>query len=133
MHCCQMIDFLVIGGGIAGISVAARLSEDGSCKVLEREAHLAYHTSGRSAALYEENYGSPSTIALAKAGHADWDNLLAGVLSPRGFMLLCLRGEERESIHRSRGAVEGARFAGSRRSIARALSLIHISEPTRPY
>ena len=94
MHCCQMIDFLVIGGGIAGISVAARLSGDGSCKVLEREAHLGYHTSGRSAALYEENYGSPSTIALAKAGHADWDNLLAGVLSPRGFMLLCLRGEE---------------------------------------
>ena len=94
MHCCQMIDFLVIGGGIAGISVAARLSDDGSCRVLEREAHLGYHTSGRSAALYEENYGSPSTIALAKAGHADWDNLLAGVLSPRGFMLLCLRGEE---------------------------------------
>ena len=89
-----MIDFLVIGGGIAGISVAARLSDYGSCRVLEREAHLAYHTSGRSAALYEENYGSPSTIALAKAGRADWDNLLAGVLSPRGFMLLCLRGEE---------------------------------------
>ena len=28
-----------------------------------------------------------------------------------------LRGEERESIHRSRSAVEGARFVGSRRSI----------------
>ena len=89
-----MEDFIIIGGGIAGISAAARLAEHGTCRVLEREAHLAYHSSGRSAALYEENYGSPSTIALAKAGRADWDDFLDGVLSPRGFMLLCLRGEE---------------------------------------
>ena len=89
-----MEDFIIIGGGIAGISAAARLAEHGSCQVLERETHLAYHSSGRSAALYEENYGSPSTIALAKAGRADWEDLLEGVLSPRGFMLLCLRGED---------------------------------------
>ena len=89
-----MLDFLVIGGGIAGISAAARLSSLGKCLVLEREQHLAYHSSGRSAALYEVNYGSPSTIALAKASRKDFDSLLTGVLSPRGFMLLCLRGEE---------------------------------------
>ena len=89
-----MWDFLVIGAGIAGISSAARLSSYGSCLVLERENCMAYHTSGRSAALYEVNYGSPSTIALAKAGRKDFDSLLSGVLSPRGFMLLCLRGEE---------------------------------------
>jgi len=94
MHDWGMLDFLIIGGGIAGISSAARLSEYGSCLVLEREAHLAYHSSGRSAALYEENYGSTSTIALAKAGRGDWDDLLSGVRSPRGFMLVCLRGEE---------------------------------------
>ena len=90
----MMFDFLVIGGGIAGISAAARLSSLGKCLVLEREPHLAYHSSGRSAALYEVNYGSPSTIALAKAGRKDFDSLLSGVLSPRGFILLCLRGEE---------------------------------------
>ena len=94
VHDCPMDDFIIIGGGIAGISAAARLSEHGTCRVLEREAHLAYHSPGRSAALYEENYGSPSTIALAKAGRADLDDFLDGVLSPRGFMLLCLRGEE---------------------------------------
>jgi len=90
----MMFDFLVIGGGIAGISAAARLSSLGKCLVLEREPHPAYHSSGRSAALYEVNYGSPSTIALAKAGRKDFDSLLSGVLSPRGFILLCLRGEE---------------------------------------
>ena len=89
-----MLDFVIIGGGIAGISAAARLSEHGSALVLERETHLAYHTSGRSAALYEKNYGSPSTIALAKAARGEWSDLLSGVLSPRGFMLVCLRGEE---------------------------------------
>ena len=36
-----MTDFLIIGGGIAGISAAARLSHLGSVTVLEAEANLA--------------------------------------------------------------------------------------------
>ena len=46
-------DFLIIGGGIAGVSAAARLSELGSVIVLEAEEALAHHASGRSAALFE--------------------------------------------------------------------------------
>ena len=89
-----MLDYLIIGGGIAGISAASRLSEYGATLVLEAETHLAYHTSGRSAALYEQNYGSLSTVALAKAARADFDSMLSGVLSTRGFLLVCLQGEE---------------------------------------
>ena len=59
-----MTDFLVIGGGIAGLSAGARLSALGNVTVLEREPALGYHASGRSAALYEETYGLPSTVAL---------------------------------------------------------------------
>ena len=109
-----MLDYLIIGGGIAGISAAARLSEHGATLVLEAEAHLAYHTSGRSAALYEQNYGSPSTVALAKAARADFDGMLSGVLSPRGFLLVCLQGEEAqfeydlEHMHLSEVAVADA-------------------------
>ena len=62
-----MIDFLIIGGGIAGVSAAARLSELGSVTLLEGENALAYHASGRSAALFEQNYGKTSTVALNKA------------------------------------------------------------------
>ena len=62
-----MIDFLVIGGGIAGTSVGARLSKLGTVHLLERESALAYHASGRSAALFEQSYGLPSTIALNEA------------------------------------------------------------------
>jgi len=81
-----MIDFLVIGGGIAGISAAARLSELGSVTVLEAEDALGYHASGRSAALYEANYGKPSTVALNEASY-DY-HVAAGVLSPRGFLIV---------------------------------------------
>lgn len=81
-----MIDFLVIGGGIGGASAAARLSELGSVTLLEAEDALAYHASGRSAALFEENYGKPSTVALNAVSH-DF-HLRADVLSPRGLMLI---------------------------------------------
>jgi choline dehydrogenase-like flavoprotein len=50
-------DYAVIGGGIAGISAAAELATSNRVLVLEREPHLAYHTTGRSAAIYSETYG----------------------------------------------------------------------------
>ena len=81
-----MIDFLIIGGGIAGGSAAARLTQLGSVMLLEAEDALAYHTSGRSAALFEQNYGKPSTVALNKASYAF--HKTANVLSPRGLMLI---------------------------------------------
>ena len=58
-------DFLIIGGGIAGISAAARLSALGSVVVLEAEDHLAHHASGRSAALYEPHCGAAPVVGLA--------------------------------------------------------------------
>ena len=81
-----MIDFLIIGGGIAGISAAARLSALGRVTLLEGEDALGYHASGRSAALFEENYGKPATIALNAASRQF--HIAAEVLSPRGFMLV---------------------------------------------
>ena len=62
-----MIDFLVIGGGIAGLSAGARLSRHGQVTVLEAEDALGYHASGRSAALFEQSYGPPSVVALNRA------------------------------------------------------------------
>ena len=40
----------VIGGGIAGLSLAARLARHGSVVVLEAESAPGYHASGRSVA-----------------------------------------------------------------------------------
>lgn len=83
-----MIDFLVIGGGIAGTSIGARLSHLGHVTLLERETALAYHASGRSAALFEESYGLPSTIALNEASSDYHFTANGGVTSPRGLMLI---------------------------------------------
>ncbi|MEP3346465.1 MAG: FAD-dependent oxidoreductase [Litoreibacter sp.] len=94
-----MIDFLVIGGGIAGASAAARLSELGSVVLLEREDALAYHASGRSAAMFEETYGKPSTIALNQASK-DWHLNVNGSRDlPRGVMLIGRAADEQDFDH----------------------------------
>jgi D-arginine dehydrogenase len=62
-----MPDFVVIGGGIAGVAAAAHLAPHGSVTLLEMEATLAYHTTGRSAALFMVNYGGEGSRPLARA------------------------------------------------------------------
>ncbi len=60
-------DFAVVGAGIAGLSVAARLSEQASVVLIERESQPAYHSSGRSAAVFIEGYESPLVAGLTRA------------------------------------------------------------------
>ena len=90
-----MNDFLIIGGGIAGISAAARLSHLGKVTVLEAESALGFHASGRSAAMFEETYGSPSTVALNQASRTYHESTNGGVLSPRGLMLI---GSDKDQV-----------------------------------
>lgn len=85
-----MSDFIVIGGGIAGISAAARLSAHATVTLIEAEDALGYHASGRSAALFEEHYGCPSVVALNRASAAFHQTYL----TPRGFLLLGRKGAE---------------------------------------
>ncbi|WP_415919797.1 NAD(P)/FAD-dependent oxidoreductase [Tateyamaria sp. SN6-1] len=85
-----MSDFVVIGGGIAGLSAAARLAPHAQVTVLEAETALGYHASGRSAALFEQNYGLPAVRALNRASAA----FHQPYLSPRGLLLLGRAGED---------------------------------------
>lgn len=80
-------DFLIIGGGIAGISAAAELSALGSVTLLEAEGALAHHASGRSAALYEPRYGAGPVVELSLASGPHFA-AMEGVLSPRGIMMV---------------------------------------------
>lgn len=62
-------DAIVIGGGIAGASVGAFLAEDGlKVILLEKESSLAYHTTGRSAALVTPYYGPDAMRAFGAIG-----------------------------------------------------------------
>jgi len=89
-----MGDAIVIGGGIAGISVAAELAVAGAeVALLEAETQLAYHTTGRSAALYFESYGHPTVRALSRASRRYFEDPPTGttdapLLSPRGAMVV---------------------------------------------
>lgn len=83
-----MTDILVIGGGIAGLSAAARLAPHAAVTLLETEPALGYHTSGRSAALYEETYGLPSTVALNRASKSFFLNDNPHLVTPRGLLVV---------------------------------------------
>jgi D-arginine dehydrogenase len=80
-------DFLVIGAGIAGASAGYWLSKHGRVTVLERESQPGYHTTGRSAALFMESYGTPQVRALTMASRAFLEN------PPEGFAEHPLLGE----------------------------------------
>ncbi|SMX31270.1 NAD(P)/FAD-dependent oxidoreductase [Actibacterium lipolyticum] len=83
-----MNDFLIIGGGIAGLSVGARLSALGTVTILEAEEALGYHASGRSAALFDETYGHPTATALNRASRDYHATANGGILSDRGLMIV---------------------------------------------
>lgn len=57
-------DFLIIGGGVAGLSAAARLARHGKVAVLEAEEALGYHSSGRSATFSHYGIGNNAVRAL---------------------------------------------------------------------
>ena len=89
-------DFVIIGAGMAGASTAWQLAQSGgdappSVLVLERESQPGYHTTGRSAALFEEHYGPAQVQALTRASRAFYDVPPAGfadapILTPRGVL-----------------------------------------------
>jgi D-arginine dehydrogenase len=89
----KTVDFIVIGGGIAGASVACRLAVHGSVALLEAEGHPGYHTTGRSAALFSERYRNPVIRGLAAASGvllaAPPDGFAEGsLLTPRGLLII---------------------------------------------
>ncbi|MEY9775856.1 NAD(P)/FAD-dependent oxidoreductase [Arthrobacter sp. MW3 TE3886] len=85
-------DVVIVGGGIAGLSLASTLA--GQCRValIEAEQTLAYHTSARSARQLIPSYGPPvvqeltvRTLDLIAAEDAERPE---PVLTPRSFMLI---------------------------------------------
>ncbi|MGO4805651.1 NAD(P)/FAD-dependent oxidoreductase [Arthrobacter sp. 2MCAF15] len=85
-------DVVIVGGGIAGLSLASALAGQCSVALIEAEQTLAYHTSARSARQLIPSYGPPvvqeltaRTLDVIAAQDADRPE---PVLSPRSFMLI---------------------------------------------
>jgi D-arginine dehydrogenase len=66
-------DFLVIGAGIAGASVAYELSRSSRVCLIEAESQPGFHSTGRSAALFAPSYGGREIRAATRASRAFFD------------------------------------------------------------
>jgi D-arginine dehydrogenase len=115
-------DVIIIGGGIAGLSLAARLAPDAHITLLEAEATTGYHASGRSAALYEPRYGAPAVVELSLASEPFF-MAAEGILSPRGLLMLG-RAEEAVAFHHDADAMALAEI-----SVAEAQAMVPILNP----
>jgi D-arginine dehydrogenase len=105
-------DVLVIGGGIAGLSLAARLSERARVAVIEGESAPGYHASGRSVAVVHFGLGEQvvrtlTALSLAQlAAHGTRHPALHIAAAAQGAALDAL-----EETHRSFGC-DYARLSG---------------------
>lgn len=85
-------DVLIVGGGIAGLSLASALAPFSSVVLVEAEGTLGYHTSSRSARQLIPSYGPGPVLDLTRRTL----DLLDGVQSstglpltvPRAFLLI---------------------------------------------
>lgn len=100
----QTADVVVIGGGIAGLSIAARMAEHARVVVLEGESAPGYHASGRSVAF--AHYGLGETVvrtltALSMAELAEHGSLHAALHIADAGDVAAL--DELEDVHRQFG------------------------------
>lgn len=103
----QDFDFAVVGAGIAGVSAAYHLAPQARVVILEREHVAAYHTTGRSAALHSETYGSAEIRAITVASGRFYRKPPAGftdhpLLTPRGA-LIAGRAEQQAATQKAAG------------------------------
>ncbi len=83
----ETADFLIIGGGVMGASIAYYLAQQRSGRVvlLEREA-LASGTTGRSGAIVRQHYSNDFTIRMAKESLIVFQHFAEQVGGDCGFM-----------------------------------------------
>ena len=109
-------DVAVIGGGIAGASVAYWAAGAGArVTLVERERELAFHTTGRSAAQYLENYGDETVRRLTMASRSflhepPADLVDRSLLSPRPMLEV---GHESDLDLLRQRAADGQRLVAS--------------------
>jgi D-arginine dehydrogenase len=128
-------DVIVIGGGIAGASAAYEIASFTSVIVLEREAHAGYHSTGRSAASFTENYASTLIRRLAIASRAFLEAPPAGfsehsLLSPRGLLTIARR-DQLDKL--ARDLEIGRRFVPNIRAIDPAEAIARVPILRREY
>lgn len=96
-------DVVVIGGGIAGVSIAYELAAHRRVTLLEAETSLATHSTGRSAAMYVPGHGVPLVRSLIKASGPRFVALAEqlgapALLRPRPVLWAAFEGEGEQAL-----------------------------------
>jgi D-arginine dehydrogenase len=86
-------DVAIVGAGMAGTGLAADLAGDFEVVLLEQESRPGYHSTGRSAAIFIQNYGNSVIRALSRASAplfrgAEPDIFPTPLLSQRGILYI---------------------------------------------
>src|SRR5262245_57308237 len=87
------VDVLIVGGGIAGASLGARLADAMRVMIIEAEDMCGRHATGRSAAFWQASLGGDSperrlSIMSKKMFDADWPGSETTLLRARGAVHL---------------------------------------------
>ena len=127
-------DVVIVGGGIAGMSAAFALAERGRrVAVVEREATLTAHSTGRSAAQFLASYGEPANRLLSAASRAFLDSDADGfadsaLLAPRNVLWVAPAGFEDHLGER----VEANEVAGTECEMIDAARTVEICDALDP-
>lgn len=94
----QYVDIAIIGAGMAGSSAGAFLSGRKSVALIEAEDIAGYHTTGRSAAIWIQNYGPPDVRVLTGLSRGFYEAPPAGFSSSplirrRAVLMLAAEGQ----------------------------------------
>jgi D-arginine dehydrogenase len=89
----ERTDVIILGAGMAGASLAAELAPERSVALLEMETEAGRHATGRSAAMFFENYGNATVRGMTRASRAFLAHPTTGfadvpLLSPRSALFV---------------------------------------------
>ena len=106
-------DFIVIGAGIAGASLAYELARSSAVCLIEGEPRPGLHATGRSAALFAPSYGGRAIRAITRASRPFFDRPPAGfcehpLLRSRGGLYIA----RQDQCARLRQMTDGIRDSG---------------------
>lgn len=102
----KTFDIVVIGGGIAGLSVAAGLVGQQRVLLVEAESALGYHATGRSGAVFGRSYGNATILELNAISSRFFEAPPEGftdqtLFKPRPWLIIA-RDDQSEAVARWR-------------------------------